>query len=130
MPKLSISEAARQVPISRKTLYQRYINKGKISISKSDNGKPYIDLSELLRVFPSIQGEQVRVTGRVTVDTQQGNTLETAILEEKIKGFELVLQEKEKLLSVKDELIATQKQQLLLLGFDSAPKKKKRFWFF
>lgn len=126
MPKLSISEAARQVPISRKTLYQHYINQGKISISKTDDGKPYIDLSELMRVFPSIQGKQVGVT----VDTQQGNTLETAMLEEKIKGLELVLQEKEKLLGVKDELLANQKQQLLLLGFDSSSKKKKRFWLF
>jgi len=126
MPKLSISEAARQVPVSRKTLYQSYINKGKISISKDENGKPYIDLSELIRVFPGLQGKQDRVTGKVA----DGDTSVTGELKEKIKGLESLLLEKEKLLNVKDELIANQKNQLLLLGFDNSIKKKKRFWLF
>jgi predicted site-specific integrase-resolvase len=120
MPKLSISEAARQVPISRKTLYQSYINKGKISTSKSDNGKPTIDTSELLRVFPNLKGKQPEVT----VVEPQGDSSKTEVLREKINGLEAILKEKERLLDLKDELIANQKQQLMLLGFNKAPRKK------
>lgn len=126
MVKLTISEAARQVPISRKTLYKNYIQTGKISVEQDEKGNPKIDSSELVRVFPGLQGKQAKLTegdGHFT----QGNNLGTAILEERIKSLESLLAEKEKTLAVKDELIASQKHQLLLLGFD---KPKRRFWWF
>lgn len=126
MAKLTISEAARQVPISRKTLYKNYIQTGKISVEQDEKGNPKIDSSELVRVFPGLQGKQVKLTegdGNFT----QGNNLGTAILEERIKSLEALLAEKEKTMAVKDELISSQKQQLLLLGFD---KPKRRFWWF
>lgn len=125
MSKLTISEAARQIPMSRNKLYKSYINTGKISIEKNEKGKPQIDVSELLRVFPKLQGDLFTSTAFRTGEDSKN----TAVLQERINGLESVLFEKEKLLCMKDELIANQKQQLLLLGFDKAPKKK-RFWFF
>ena len=53
MAKLSISEAIKQSGVARSTFYNKYVNKGVISISVSDN-KKYIDSSELVRVFPNL----------------------------------------------------------------------------
>ncbi len=51
MARLSISEAARQVGISRQYLHKKYISTGKLSVNKDENDKPYVDTAELLRVF-------------------------------------------------------------------------------
>jgi hypothetical protein len=53
MAKLSISEAIKQSGVARSTFYNKYVNKGIISVSVSDN-KKYIDSSELVRVFPNL----------------------------------------------------------------------------
>ena len=59
MAKVSISEAARLADIARSNLYTTYIKKGRISVSKDDQGKKFIDTSELVRVFPDINlGQQ------------------------------------------------------------------------
>ncbi len=56
MPKLTITEAAKVVGISRMTLY-KYIKSGIISVEKDQLGKPKIDASELIRVFGDLKGE-------------------------------------------------------------------------
>lgn len=53
--KYSISEAARIVGVTRKTLY-KHIEKRPISIEKDDSDRPVIDASELVRVY----GDQCR----------------------------------------------------------------------
>ena len=116
MSKLTISEAARQIPISRTNLYKNYINTGRISIEKDEKGKPRIDVSEILRVFPGLQGRKQNKT----IDYTQENKKNTEVLEERIRGLEA-------LLFAKDEIIASQKQQLLLLTVN---QKKKRFLIF
>lgn len=124
MLKLTISEAARQIPMSRSKLYSRYINTGVISIEKDEKGRPKIDSSELLRVFPMLQGELSTRTVLRTDDYTNKDSENTGVLEERIKGLEA-------LLAAKEDLIVTQKQQLLFLGFDNNDaKKKKRFWLF
>jgi hypothetical protein len=55
MPEISISEAAKRAGISRQKLYENYINKGRISVSKNVKGKPCIDTSEILRVFGELK---------------------------------------------------------------------------
>ena len=55
MAKVSISKAAHLAGISRSALYEHYINPGRISVERNAAGKPEIDVSELLRVFGSIQ---------------------------------------------------------------------------
>ncbi len=56
MPKVSISEAIRMVGVSRSHFYNKYINKGLISVQVEDD-KKLIDISELIRVFGNIQIE-------------------------------------------------------------------------
>jgi hypothetical protein len=56
MSKVSISEAIRMVGISRSHFYKKYVNTNRISILVEDD-KKLIDVSELIRVFGSIQLE-------------------------------------------------------------------------
>lgn len=52
MSKLTIKKACELACISRPTIY-KYINNGKLSIIK-DGNNTFIDLSELLRLYPNI----------------------------------------------------------------------------
>lgn len=55
MAKVSISEAARLVGVSRSNIYKNYIKQGSISVERNHQGQPQIDVSELLRVFGELQ---------------------------------------------------------------------------
>lgn len=50
MANVSISEAARLAKVSRSTL-NRHLKDGTISKHKDNAGRPYVDTSELLRVY-------------------------------------------------------------------------------
>lgn len=52
----TLAEAAQKVGISRSSIY-RLIDEGKLSASTDRRGKKVVELSELLRVFGSIQEE-------------------------------------------------------------------------
>lgn len=56
MAKVSISEAIRMAGVSRSHFYNKYINKGLISVQVEDD-KKLIDVSELIRVFGDIHVE-------------------------------------------------------------------------
>lgn len=56
MTKVSISEAIRMAGVSRSHFYNKYINKGLVSVQTKDD-KKLIDVSELIRVFGNIQIE-------------------------------------------------------------------------
>lgn len=53
---VSISEAIRMAGVSRSHFYNKYINKGLVSVQTKDDKKS-IDVSELIRVFGNIQIE-------------------------------------------------------------------------
>ena len=57
MALLSIAEACRKAGISKPTMYNNYINTGKISVSQDNAGKRGIDPSELIRVFGTLKGD-------------------------------------------------------------------------
>ena len=63
--KISITEASKLAGISRTSLYKTYINKGVLSVIK-DGKNIYIELNELLRVFPSVN---IPVAKNTEVDT-------------------------------------------------------------
>ena len=68
MARVSISEAARLVKVSRPTVY-KMINSGKLSytsVVKHGKGIKVIDTSELIRVFGSLDG----VTDTVKIDAK------------------------------------------------------------
>jgi hypothetical protein len=70
MAKLSISEAIKQSGVARSTFYNKYLNKGLISISVVDN-KKYIDSSELVRVFPDLD---IRTTENTQLNNESNST--------------------------------------------------------
>ncbi|WP_141738599.1 hypothetical protein [Acidithiobacillus caldus] len=55
MAKVTVTEAARLVGLTRQHLYRAYITKGKLSIDRDFNGRPMVDTSELLRVFGELK---------------------------------------------------------------------------
>ena len=73
--KYSISEAARIVGVTRKTLYKHIENKP-ISVEKDNNDRPVIDASELIRVY----GDQCQFdTGKTTEETATDTQLSTEV---------------------------------------------------
>lgn len=132
MAKVSISEAIRMAGISRSHFYNKYINKGLISVQVEDD-KKLIDVSELIRVFgdihvENINKEQVR-TIEYTENTSDKNKvielLEQQLLEFKQREIEAKNRE-EWLQKQIDEL--RQQQNSLLENKHS--KRKKIFGIF
>ncbi len=127
MPKISISEAARMVGISRSALYRSYIKIGKITVERDIDGKPMIDLSELIRVF----GEQIVSTSKNTERNTQKTQLETGIFQaeiERLAGLVRVYEQqlaeaKEREAWLRSKLDAI--EQKLLAG----PETKRRWWW-
>lgn len=58
MALVSISKAAKLAGIARSNLYESYINKGILSLSKDEKGRPKVDTSELLRVFGTLKSTE------------------------------------------------------------------------
>lgn len=55
MAKVSISQAAKLAGIARSHLYEKYIKSGNLTVLTEDDGKKYVDTSELLRVFGTLK---------------------------------------------------------------------------
>ena len=97
MAKVSISEAARLVGLSRQQLYRKYIDGGLLSVEKVGSKPPVIDTSELMRVFGSLAGD--------TGDTSKGDTTlqqvipesdsQNKALEAEVKALRELLSDKE-----------------------------------
>ena len=83
MARLSVSDAIKQSGVARSTFYNKYINKGLVSVSVSD-GKKYIDSSELVRVFPELDN---RTTKNSQSDTESNSIVhpENTLLKMEIK---------------------------------------------
>lgn len=61
MTHLRLSEAARQVGVSRPTIY-KYAAEGRLSVTKDRLGHKQVELSELLRVFGELSTETQKTT--------------------------------------------------------------------
>ena len=59
--KLSISAAARRAGVDRQILYRK-MEKGELSKEVGADGKPVIDLAELVRIYPSAVHEPAKTT--------------------------------------------------------------------
>jgi len=73
--RLNISQAARAAGVSRGTLYN-HIKKGRLSVEKGDDGRTYVQVAELQRVFDTLNVEGVSVeqshgVNAPTLDTGQ-----------------------------------------------------------
>ena len=96
MAGLNITEAAKLVGLSRQHLHRAYIKTGQLSVSRDRDERPYIDPSELVRVF----GDRVKTgdTGlltetelglhTVTVHETRESVTETAVLKAKVTALQ------------------------------------------
>ncbi|MBT1630130.1 helix-turn-helix domain-containing protein, partial [Klebsiella pneumoniae] len=92
MARVSISEAARLVKVSRPTIY-KMLNSGKLSytsVVKQGKGIKVIDTSELIRVFGSLDGvtDTVKYDVKSDTDSTEVNSLDLHDLQHKIALLE------------------------------------------
>jgi hypothetical protein len=81
MAKVTITDAAKLAGISRAHLYNKYINTGVISISKDHRDRPYIDTSEILRVFGELLDTSLNTQEYTNVDTKNAKEYCSHLLE-------------------------------------------------
>lgn len=127
MSKVSISEAIRMAGISRSHFYNKYINKGLISI-EIENDKKLIDTSELIRVFGNIQ---IKNNIREQLETTEDNK-KTADKDKIIELLEKQLEDskmREKEAKEREEWLQKQidelRQQQNNLLENKQPRRKK-----
>ena len=138
MTKLTISEAAKLTPHNRQTLY-KHAKEGKLTTTKDALGKTTVDVSELQRVYGTLNTGETPETPEAD-DMRQSETPEpTALVPTVDDKTELVetLQSQVKFLSTQLEVANREKQQLLNLAESQVlalPKpvepepEKKSFW--
>ena len=92
--KVSISKAARMAGVSRTTFYKNYLDKGVISKSKDSQNRAYIELSELLRVFPESKSDTATTTTNTYIPAQneQGLTHLNEQLKQEILYLKLTIE--------------------------------------
>ena len=82
MTYLKLSEAARQVGVSRPTIY-KYAAEGRLSVTKDRLGHKQVQLSELLRVFGELSAQTVKTDSSAASFSslqQSQKTIETGSL--------------------------------------------------
>lgn len=87
---VTISDAARMIPFSRKTLY-KHINQGKVSVKRLECGSRGINISELIRVYGSglKSLEEVGKAGNSSKEVTSGdNSKKLDLLLKKIDSLE------------------------------------------
>lgn len=112
MAKVSISEAARLTGKSRTTLH-RLIKTGKLSTCYGDRNARMVDVSELMRVFGTIEQRPTeQVSGHVN---EQSGTDVSAQSVQAIAQLRQEVEHLKTLVSAKDSHIESLRQAMLLL---------------
>ena len=127
MALLSIADACRKAGISKPTMYNNYINSGKISVSQDNAGKRGIDPSELIRVFGTLKGAPTPVP--VQQPTGSGPEEMIKLLREQLQKAEsIAAEERSRAIAAElraakyhDEMISLQ-NRLLPSPMESAPE--------
>lgn len=132
--KFSITDCAKLTGLSRTTLYKKYINIGKLSVIRDDN-KVFVELSELVRVFPEIKisndGSLTQLRPDERLEFAQGNTQETTNLtRENDLLREQLRQAQERESWFKSQIDELQQQQWKLLEDKTSKKRRKIFGVF
>ena len=125
MSKLTIKKACELACISRPTIY-KYINNGKLSVIK-DGNNTFIELSELLRLYPNISLQQDNDNN---VNDLHSLTSEILHKDEIIKMLKQQLEDKQKDNEfLKEQLTQVNGNfaQINNLLEDKTTKKRKKF---
>jgi hypothetical protein len=99
MAKVSISKAAKLAGVARSHLYEKYIKPGKMTVSTDDDGKRYVDTSELLRVFGTLKGLDSEDSHEDSIEDRSGHVqanVKDSYGQQLHDSFHLVLEEKDK----------------------------------
>lgn len=136
MAKVSISEAARLVNVSRSYMYKKYINQGYLSVTTNHQGKPEVDVTELLRVFGAVhQSSTFEETGTQEIHTyKQKLTTENQHLKEQLQATQIRLELMQAQLTKADEQADWYKRQIEdLVGtvklLEHQPEPPPRRWW-
>lgn len=123
MSTMNVTQAAKATGMHRVTL-QKHIKQGKLSVTRDREGKPQIDVAELLRVYGPLKGDgNTDSTHQATLEQQQT----TAALVDNLKQQLEAAQEREKWLQAQlnreqaryEEL----ERKMLPAGTDETTKK-------
>lgn len=120
MAKVSISEAARLTGKSRTTLH-RLIKTGELSTCNGERNARMLDISELLRVFGSLEGSKsVHVAEQVG---EHGVTASEAENEQVIRSLKQEIEHLRTLVSAQGSHIDSLKQAMQLLEHKQLPSE-------
>lgn len=120
----NISQAAKLVGLSRTHFYNKYVNKGLLTISKDNKDSPMVDTSELIRVFGTLHVDSTKSVNTIQEFTPIKDT-EISLLRELIKAKDEQLnaaKEREDWLKSKVDEYANAVKLI-------APPVKKKGWF-
>ena len=126
MAKVSISEAARLTGKSRTTLH-RLIKTGELSTCYGDRNARMVDVSELIRVFGTLEQRLVeQVSGQVNEQTDTGVSAQS---EQVIAQLRQEVEHLKTLVSAKDSHIDSLKQAMLLIEHrHTGDSSRWKFW--
>lgn len=128
MSKVNLTQASKMAKISRSTLYNKYIKNGLITVEVIDD-KKMIDVSELLRVFSTVQSgdQQIQPSTPDSTENKQEDTSQDKIIK-MLEDQLLEAKEREEWLrSQITELTELTKQNNKLLEYTQARPRKKIF---
>jgi len=130
--RLNVSQAAKAASVSRGTIYHR-IKKGSLSSEKGDDGRTYIQVAELQRVFGSLVIDGVNdVQKQVTVEQSSVQEIEGLRVEGRmLLARARMAEERElELRGQVRELMNVLKAQTRLLAPGQEDRRRRRWWPF
>lgn len=131
MARVSIIKAAKLAGIARSHLYKAYINTGLLSLSKDEKNRPYIDTSELLRVFGTLTEDTPKTGQKTVTEDNTGQSEKTA--ENDLQDQQNIIKKlEEQLTEAKDreEWYQSQIQSLTdTMKLLEGPKQHPHFWW-
>jgi len=135
---LNLTQSADAVGITRKTLYS-HIDKGLVSVTRQ-NGKRYIDVSELIRHYGSVSLPDEKVNDVTRSQTKHDNDTISAMQRELVELRKLIekqqflLEDKQQTEQLRELMIGLQNerdvatQELEKVKAELEAERKKGFW--
>ena len=135
---LNLTQAAEAVGITRKTLYS-HIDKGLVSVTRQ-NGKRYVDVSELIRNYGSVSLPEEKVNAVTRSQTKHGDDAILAMqrelveLRKLIEKQQLLLEDKQQTEQLRELMTGLQNerdvatQELEKVKAELESERKKGFW--
>lgn len=107
----TLGQAARATGKGKSTI-QRAILQGKLSADRNDDGSYSIDPAELSRLFPLVHLDSHETVKTERSETPTDDTLQIAVLEERVRNLEERLRDAE---TVRDRLMEQNERLTMLL---------------